>query len=372
MAEIESLFWRGITVADFFNIERNRRAAPSGGGGQSYISISFRGVSYEELGRFLGVAPPSRVGTDRPTVLLSDVAVLDDPALTAPLEFASRYRPPSTDDRYRIAKQNRQFQDRHPAWTGIRGFPEAPDDVVRRDPRIPDLTHLKIYVARLDSGEYVAGFVNTGTVPASLAGVPGLDVLFEPYDEQRSAGLIEFTSGAFPLDALREANAELVGAARQAAIAPDVLEAIDSTRAAAGKRTTGQRYRLDPKERRAVELHAMDVVGDSLKSDGWSLEDVSATRPYDFHCTRGHEELRVEVKGTVGDGSAILLTPGEVKHAHEHHPDVRLMIVKEITLRVDEDSGEPVAEGGELLVLSPWEIDSHGDLHPTGFEYRLH
>ena len=82
-----------MTPADFFNVERNRQAAPSGGGGQSYFSISFTGLEHEELGRFLGVDPADRVRTERPTVVLDDVAVIDDPAVTGPLTFAARYRP---------------------------------------------------------------------------------------------------------------------------------------------------------------------------------------------------------------------------------------------------------------------------------------
>jgi hypothetical protein len=50
MAQVVELLWRAVTAADFFNIERKREKGPTGGGGQTYISISFRGLTHTELG----------------------------------------------------------------------------------------------------------------------------------------------------------------------------------------------------------------------------------------------------------------------------------------------------------------------------------
>lgn len=370
MPDVEILFWRGITSADFFNIERARIAGPTGGGGQSYISISFRGLSHEDLGRFLQLSPPSLIGTTRPTVSLQDVAVIDDPSVTGSLEFAPRYQPPQADDRYRISKQNRQFQHRHPAWVAARRFPKAPDDVAKRDPRIPDLTHLKIFVIRLDDGTYRAGFANTSKVPAGLVGIAKLSPLFLPYDESNSAGVIDFDSGEVPVEVLAAATESLAGdAPKIAAATPEVFEATESTRIAAGKRPSGQGYRLNADQRRAVELRAMDLAQSGLEAEGWTVVDVSATRPFDFLCNKGGNEMRVEVKGTTGDGSSVLLTPGEVKHAREGHA-LRLIVVKGIALRLD-DNGAWVAEGGEVNSMDPWDLDATGELFPTGYEYKL-
>src|SRR5688500_7773175 len=205
MARVTSVFWRAVTDADFFNIERSRQAAPSGGGGQSYISISFRGLTHEDLGRFLEVDPPSLIGSQRPTVTLEDVGVVGEPQAQAPLEFAPRYQPPQADDRYRISRQNRQYQQRHPGWTADRGFPLAPDDVARRDLRMPDLSRLKVYIVRLDSGAYLAGFVNSDVRPPELPATPEVDRLFAENDPSHSAGVIEFDSQGVDLDAWAEA-----------------------------------------------------------------------------------------------------------------------------------------------------------------------
>lgn len=364
------VLWRAVTGADFFSIERSRAAGPRGGGGQSYVSISFRGLAPEELAEFLAVTPRSRIATDRPKIALPAVGVARDPGVNAPLEFAPRYQLPQPDDRYRISRQNRQFQSRHPAWTDAYDFPTAPDDVARNDPRLPDLTYLKLYVARLDDGTYLAGFFNSDKPPATLAHLPALSPLFLPYDEDQSAGLIRLDAGQLPLQALAAASTEAVAPGAITDVPPEIADTVEETRKAAGKRTTGQGRRQSSAERRAIELHAVARATAELERDGWGVEDVSLYRPYDLHCTRRGTVRRVEVKGTTGDGSAVLLTPGEVRHAREHHPDVCLMIVSGVQLGVDPTSGEVVASGGRLEVVDPWEIDVDGDLLPTGYEYR--
>jgi hypothetical protein len=368
MPDVEMVFWRAITAADFFNVERSRQAAPLGGGGQSYISISFSGLTHEELGAFLQVVPPSLIATERPTVPL-DVRVVDDPEVRAPLVFAARYRPPRRDDRYRITRQNRQFQRRHPAWTRERGFPEAPDDVLSSgDPRLPDLANLKVYVVRTDEGDYLAGFVNSSERPAGFPADPRLDALFQPFELHRSAGLIELEPGAVSLEDWVAAARAAAGADDSLAVPPEVVEAREVTRVAAGRRPRGQGRRLSSAERQAVELHAMELARERLEDD-WDVDDVSAHRPYDLHCRRGDEELRVEVKGTTGDGTILLLTPGEVRHARDHAPAVALVVVAGIALIADAETEEVFAEGGAVTIVRPWDVDD-GELRPTGFEYH--
>jgi hypothetical protein len=361
------IFWRAVTGADFFTIERGPGAGPSGGGGQKYFSISFSGLTYAELGRFLDVEPPRLIGTTRPTVTLGDVGMLTDPDVRAPLTFRPRYQPPQPDDRYYISRQNRQTQQRHPAWTAATGFPQAPDDVAgREDPRMPDLTHLKIFVARLETGEYRAGFVNRGQRPAGLP--PSLAPLYAPFRRSRSAGVIALAAGELAVEQLAAA-AECSGTPEEyTAVSPEVVDALELTRVAAGKRTSGQGRRADATERRAIELRAMEVAVEFLRGVGWSVDDVSLYRPYDLHCRRGDEDLRVEVKGTTADGRVVLLTPGEVRHAREHHAAVALVVVSKIGLSTP-GGGTPTATGGELELVHPWDVDA-GELRPTGYEYR--
>jgi hypothetical protein len=370
MARISQIFWRGVTAADFFNIERGREAAPHSGGGQSYISISFEqhGLTPAQLADFLGISPHSRIETERPTIVLDDVGVVGAENITAPLEFARRYRPGNPDNRYKISRQNRQTQARHPAWSAERGFPAAPDDIVSKDdPGFPDLSLLRVYVLRLDDGRILAGFTNVALAPPSLS-APELASLFGPTPSGGAAGLIE--PAELDYETWREANPLLTGSTLTAA-APEVASAIMDTEIAAG-RPRGQGRRATAAERRAIELRAMDVSRAALEAEGWVVNDVSAVASYDFECikTASGGQLHVEVKGTTGDGSAVLLTPGEVRHAREDATPKALHVVHGIALAVDPESGEHEASGGELEIVDPWSIDDHGELLPTGYEYR--
>ena len=370
MSGAASLFWRTITAADFFNIERSPDAAPVGGGGQTYISISFRGLTYVELGSFLGLGDPTLIGSTRPKVVLPAVASIVDAAAVAPLEFAPRYQPPQSDDRYRISRQNRQApaQLRHPAWTGAVGFPLAPDDVTSaHDPMLPDLTFLKVIVIRDVNDQYFAGFVNSNNRPASWP--TRLSQLFLPNDVTYSAGVIDFAPGELDMDNLVAGYAQAAGLAG-AISSPEVADALEGTRIAAGRHPSGQRYRQDPEERKVIELNAMERVRKVLEGDKWKVEDVSGYRSYDFHCSRAGVELRVEVKGTTGDGASVLLTPGEVAHAREHDGSVALAIVSQIV--VSGVPGGKTANGGVCTISYPWSIDSDGTLEPTGYQYLLH
>jgi hypothetical protein len=134
-------------------------------------------------------------------------------------------------------------------------------------------------------------------------------------------------------------------------------------------RRSGQGRGLSAPQRQAVELRAMAVVEADLVAAGWDVEDVSSQkRGYDLHATRGAEELHVEVKGTIGDGTSVLLTPNEVRHAREHSRSVVLGVVRNITLR--QDDGRWLASGGDLRMLDRWRLDD-GVLEPVGYEWVL-
>ena len=97
------------------------------------------------------------------------------------------------------------------------------------------------------------------------------------------------------------------------------------------------------------------------------MDDVSANRPYDLSCTKPTgAELHVEVKGTTGDGSSVLLTHGEVRHAKEY-PNVALYILCGVTLQED-GSGNVEAVGAKEKIYCPWDIAT-GTLNPIGYEY---
>lgn len=139
----------------------------------------------------------------------------------------------------------------------------------------------------------------------------------------------------------------------------------------AGRRNGGQGYSSDAARNKAVELRAMRVVRDHLEqSEGWSVNDTSAFRPYDFFCQRAEERLYVEVKGTTTAGASVHVTIGEVTHARRHEDECALYVVTGI--EVTRAGQEVVASGGSIdVVLRPWRVDAVGELLPKTFEYRL-
>lgn len=371
MPHVLQIFWRAVTKADFFNVERGPDAGPTSGGGQLYFSISFGNhLDHAALGAFLGVVPPDAIATTRPSASI-DVAVLSDPSVAAPLTFRARYRPPQPGDRYYIARQNRRrpSSERHPAWLPERGFPAAPADITGPDdPDVPDLSLLKICVLLDDESNYHATFVNRATRPPGLP--PAVDILFWPNADCPPNDLIVLPTDVSELKDWRAAlHADDATSREGLPTAPELEDAVDAVARRAGARGSGQGFRESAKQRRAIELHSMAVAREHLEADDWTVEDVSTTRSYDLHCQRGDEVLRAEVKGTTGDGTAVLLTPGEITAARDEHPETGLLIVSGITLEGDGD--DSVADGGTLVLISPWDPDAAGQLIPLGFRYVL-
>lgn len=145
----------------------------------------------------------------------------------------------------------------------------------------------------------------------------------------------------------------------------EVLDATRTVEVIAGRRR-GQGFATDAKARKAVEERSMAVVRAALEADGWHVEDVSTKRSYDFHCTLGKDEQRIEVKGSVGGAEEVIVTPKEVEHARDRG-DVWLGIVSGIVLDRDAD-GTLSARGGTLLWHRPWAVDD-GELVPLGFKW---
>jgi predicted RNA-binding protein with PUA-like domain len=137
-----------------------------------------------------------------------------------------------------------------------------------------------------------------------------------------------------------------------------------------GSRRGGQGFQADSAVRQAVERHAMQLAMRHYQQQGWKVEDVSAKESYDLHCRNaGGQELRVEVKGTTGQGSQVLLTAGEVTHARSHYPRVALYIVSNIRVSL---SSEGIAQphGGDVRVFEPWKVEP-GSLTPLTYSYRV-
>ncbi len=131
---------------------------------------------------------------------------------------------------------------------------------------------------------------------------------------------------------------------------------------------SGQGFGLNAEARKAVEQRAMDVARADLQARWAEVQDVSASRPFDFQCRDGDRALDVEVKGTMTSGASIVLTRNEVEHARTRYPAMALYIVSEISLTYID--GRPVASGGTLQKREPWNVDDH-ELNPIAFQCFL-
>ena len=122
---------------------------------------------------------------------------------------------------------------------------------------------------------------------------------------------------------------------------------------------------LTAKERKAIEMHAMKVAAAHYRLRMWDVKDTSADHPYDLECRSGDRILRVEVKGTTGDGSTVNLTAGEVRNARLH-PSA-LFVLHNIEL---ERGDKPLASGGIDHILEPW-TPYDDDLRATQYRYGV-
>jgi predicted RNA-binding protein with PUA-like domain len=145
-------------------------------------------------------------------------------------------------------------------------------------------------------------------------------------------------------------------------VAKKVLEAIEQIQ---GK---SQGFSVSLAVRKAIEIHAMKRAAAHFEQAGYVVRDVSQHESYDLHCTRGDELLHVEVKGTRSAGQEILLTPGEVRLARKKSPDTALFVVYSLT--VTKSDGKPIARGGRVRVLQPWNPDDRR-LEALGYTYEL-
>lgn len=128
---IDRIFYRRLTDADLFNIEKGQAAVQGqGGASQTYIDIPASVVP--ALFEMLHATTPPEA---RMPVSV-EAQVIGSPGDKGILEFAPRYKKADGDGRYRITKQNRQFAGgaRHPAWTAARGFPRTWNGWARTPP----------------------------------------------------------------------------------------------------------------------------------------------------------------------------------------------------------------------------------------------
>ena len=122
----------------------------------------------------------------------------------------------------------------------------------------------------------------------------------------------------------------------------DIEKAIRPAR----RRGSSQGYGLNAKEKRAVELRAMEVADQWLKEKGFSTKDTSANQSYDIQASLGKTKIFVEVKGTTSpEADTILMTANEVELHRKEKGQTALAIVSFIKLT----KGEKLTAAGGIL-----------------------
>ncbi len=158
------------------------------------------------------------------------------------------------------------------------------------------------------------------------------------------------------------------------AVAPPVLRSAGSallstqtTLQVGTEKRDGAGYQVDSRKRKAVELYAEDSAVAHYESQGWTVERIG--KPYDLRCTRQDDlERHVEVKGTMGAPTSVVLTINEVEHARDPDNTVDLYVVSGIHVTGRDDVYE--ATSGTVTHRMNWE-PSDEDLRPRTFEYRI-
>jgi hypothetical protein len=122
------------------------------------------------------------------------------------------------------------------------------------------------------------------------------------------------------------------------------------------KQSGRQGFSLTAPQKKAVELRAMHLAAEYLKWAGYQCADTSATESYDILAVLGGQNFKIEVKGTTSDFcNSVLMTRNEVDLHKAEKGKTGLVIVSKISL--DKNIVPPLASGGVVDVMLPWDID---------------
>lgn len=147
----------------------------------------------------------------------------------------------------------------------------------------------------------------------------------------------------------------------------EIENEIESNRENALETTLGQGVMIDTSARKVIENLAMEAAKKYYKNKGYKVENVSGSQSYDLKCIKGKKCLKVEVKGTQGTLSNILLTPKEVNLGRSGE-EMEMFIKHSIVLKKRRKL--VTAYGGRNTVIKPWKIDNKR-LRVIAYSYKL-
>jgi hypothetical protein len=128
----------------------------------------------------------------------------------------------------------------------------------------------------------------------------------------------------------------------------------------------GQGFQSDVETRLMIESYSMEICKNHYLAEGYTVEDVSANRPYDFMITKDNESRFVEVKGTQTTGETIILTKNEVELSRTQGDKMLLFMVHSIVM-----NKKTVKKGsGIISIIKPWQVKDDR-LTPISFTYKI-
>lgn len=163
--DIDEIWVYRPNASDLYNIERS--VNPAGGGGARYIQI--RKTQLPDLLRFLNLATVP----NHPVSLVVRSHFEPDKADTIVFDTKSQ-------ERMRIANQNRHWRTRASGWSPRAGFPtlgrgDTTGDAARL---IASLGGLHIYLVRDVEGVVWAGFTTGATPPPEMTDLPFAELMY--------------------------------------------------------------------------------------------------------------------------------------------------------------------------------------------------
>jgi 5-methylcytosine-specific restriction protein A len=178
MVGIESLIFRKLTDADFFNINKPA-GTEAGGGGQSYIDISTSAVTLRDWRTFLqGVSSFQGEGGVGWTVPIHSLGT------TQPVQDVKIAQRREASVSIREQKITSRANNRVHAWSpALTGFPKPVNPAVRAH-----IYNLHIYIVKLTNGEYWAGWFDKSRPEPNWATNQHLNKMFT-----ESEGYVTFT-----------------------------------------------------------------------------------------------------------------------------------------------------------------------------------
>ena len=147
----------------------------------------------------------------------------------------------------------------------------------------------------------------------------------------------------------------------------EVIDVIGSEEPRALASST-QGFGLTAAEKKIIELHAVKLAIEHLSMLGYTdIEDVGDKESFDLLAFSPEKQISVEVKGSTGSASSVVLTRNEVDFQKRAYPLNGLFVVSNIKLIKEEGVS---AQGGEIKFVTPWLI-VESSLKVISYEYQV-